>query len=377
MKWSWSLGRVAGIEVRVHATFLLLLGLIAWMSWAAGGTVQAAAGGLLFLAAVFGSVLAHEFGHALAARRYGIATRDITLLPIGGVARLERMPERPLQELWVAVAGPLVNVGIAAALGLGLHLAGVASGGLWQGGLVERLAWANLWLVGFNLVPAFPMDGGRVLRALLALRMDRVRATQLAARVGRAAAVLFGAAGLFVSPMLMVIAVFVWFGATQEAAQVEVQSALQGVRVGHAMTTDVRAVHPFDRLGSVAELWLSGAQRDFPVVVHGRLVGLLDRAALLDGLRERGPAGFVADAMTRDVPAVAPDEPLEAALARLASDGHPVLPVVHAGRLVGLLAADRVGDALQLQEALRAAAAAPPARRFAAVSEPWTEPVRP
>ena len=377
MKWHWRVGTVAGIEVRVHATFLLLLGLIAWMSWTAGGTVQAAVGGVLFLAAVFGSVLAHELGHALAARRYGIATRDITLLPIGGVARLERMPERPLQELWVAVAGPLVNVGIAAALGLGLYLAGVASGGLMQGGFVERLAWANLWLVGFNLIPAFPMDGGRVLRALLALRLDRVRATRVAARVGRAAALLFGAAGLFVSPMLIVIAVFVWFGASQEAAQVEAQSVLEGVRVGHAMATDVRAVHPFDRLGSVADLWLSGAQRDFPVVVDGRLVGLLDRAALLDGLRLRGPTGRVADAMTRAVAAVEPEEPLEAALTRLASGEVPALPVVQGGRLVGLLAADRIGDVLRLQEALRTASAVGPARRFAAVSAPWTEPARP
>ena len=381
MKWSWSIGRIAGIDVRVHATFLLLLGLLAWLSWAASGTVQAVVGGLLFILAIFGSVLAHEFGHALAARRYGITTRDITLLPIGGVARLERMPERPLQELWVALAGPLVNVGLAAALGVWLVLTGAAggtAGGLLQGGFAERLLWANLWLVGFNLVPAFPMDGGRVLRALLALRLDPLRATRIAARVGQGAALAFGAVGLFTSPMLILIAVFVWFGAAQEAAQAEAKSVLDGVTVRHAMSTDFRALHPLDRLGSAAALRLAGAQRDFPVVVDGRPVGVLDRGDLLAGLQTHGRGGLVADAMEREFPAASPDEPLEQALARLQARRHHVLAVVEQDRLVGWLALDRLGEFVMLRAALRGAPSAPAAPAFGTAGpSPSPEPARP
>jgi Zn-dependent protease len=380
MKWSWSIGRVAGIDVRIHATFLLLLGVLAWLNWAAGGTAQAVLGGLAFVLAIFGSVLAHEFGHALAARRYGIATRDITLLPIGGVARLERMPERPLQELWVALAGPLVNLGIAAALVVGLLLGGavgVGAGGLFQGGFVERLLWANLWLVGFNLIPAFPMDGGRVLRSLLALRLHPLRATRIAARVGQGAALVFGVVGLFTSPMLVLIALFVWFGAAQEAAHAEAKAVFDGVAVGQAMSTDFRVLHPLDRLGRAAALRVAGGQRDFPVLYDGRLIGVLDRDRLLDGLRTHGRAGLVRDAMAREFDAVAPDAPLEQALGRLRDGRRWVLAVVEREQLVGWLAVDQLGDFLVLRAALRGAPSAPSAPAFGTAGSPSPEPARP
>jgi Zn-dependent protease len=214
------LGSLFGIPVYVHLTFLLLLGAIGLVQGIRGG-IGAALGGVVLVVAIFGSVVLHEFGHALAARRYGIGTRDVTLLPIGGVARLERMPEDSRQELVVALAGPAVNVMIAGLLGIWLFLTGFgpAGGGLslTAGSFASRLMAINIGLVLFNMLPAFPMDGGRVLRALLAQRLGHVRATELAATIGKGMALLFGVTGLLFNPMLVFIALFVWFGADQEA----------------------------------------------------------------------------------------------------------------------------------------------------------------
>ena len=204
MKWSLKLGRILGIDVYVHFTFLLLLGFVSLAHWMTERSLEAALTGLLFFTGLFACVLLHEYGHALAARKYGIATRDITLLPIGGLARLERMPDKPSQELVVALAGPLVNVIIAAGLFLGLTLSGT-----WQplatltttnGNLLERLLAVNVFLVLFNLLPAFPMDGGRVLRSLLAMQLDYARATRIAARIGQGMALVFGFIGPLTNP---------------------------------------------------------------------------------------------------------------------------------------------------------------------------------
>jgi Zn-dependent protease len=233
MRNSLRLGTLFGIPVNLHWTFLLLLGFVAFSQAFAYGSVSAALGGVVFVSAIFGCVVLHEFGHALAARRYGIATRDVTLLPIGGVARLERMPDDPRQELVVALAGPAVNVAIAGVLGIWLFLTGfgAASGlSLTGGSFAARLLSVNLALVVFNMLPAFPMDGGRVLRALLARRLSYVRATDLAATIGRGMAVLFGIAGLMWNPMLILIALFVWTGAGQEAEMVRRREAFSGWR---------------------------------------------------------------------------------------------------------------------------------------------------
>ncbi len=208
MKWSFRLGSMFGVPVYLHMTFLLLLGGVGLVQLFQGG-LGPAVGMVTLISAVFGCVLLHEMGHALAAREFGIATRDVTLLPIGGLARLERMPRDPRQELWIALAGPAVNVALAGVLGIWVALFG--------GWFANRLLLINLGLVVFNMIPAFPMDGGRVLRALLARRMGHLRATELAASIGKAMAIVFGVAGLFLNPMLIFIAFFVWFGAGQEA----------------------------------------------------------------------------------------------------------------------------------------------------------------
>ena len=230
MKGSWKLGEVAGIGVFVHWSFLILPALIAWPALA-NGAVAAAVSSVLFVLAVFGCVALHELGHALAARRYGIDTQDITLLPIGGLARLERMPRKPIQELVIALAGPAVNVAIAAAIFAGLHLAGgiramLVSANIVASPFLVQLMWANVALVIFNLLPAFPMDGGRVLRALLALRMPYLRATEIAAGIGQALAIVLGIIGFSAGGMhmLMFVALFVFLAARSEVQMVRART---------------------------------------------------------------------------------------------------------------------------------------------------------
>jgi Zn-dependent protease/soluble P-type ATPase len=274
MKWSWKLGEVAGVELRIHATFLLLLAWVGASHWILGRNAGDVVAGLLFIAALFGCVVLHELGHALTACRYGIPTRDITLLPIGGVARLERMPEQPVQELWVALAGPAVNVGIAAVLYVWLTVTSTwvppSNLSVATGPFVERLLLANVWLVLFNLIPAFPMDGGRVLRALLASRLEYVRATQIAASVGQVLAFVFAFVGLFTNPILLFIALFVWIGATQEAGATQMKAAITGTPVRGAMLTDFRELDSRATLDDAVRCVLEGSQQDFPIVDNKR-----------------------------------------------------------------------------------------------------------
>lgn len=345
-----------GIDVYVHFTFLLLLGLVGLAHWMPGRSVEAALNGLLFFGGLFLCVLLHEYGHALAARKYGIATRDITLLPIGGLARLERMPEKPLQELVVALAGPLVNVIVAAGLFLGLVLTGswqpLSSLTTTSGNMAERLLFVNVFLVLFNLLPAFPMDGGRVLRSWLAMRLDYARATGIAAAIGKGMAVLFGMIGLFSNPILLLIAVFVWMGATQEAAAAEMKSSFAGVRVQEAMLTDFNTLSPKETVGDAARLLLAGSQQDFPVLDNGRLMGVLGHTRLFEALRGRGVDTLVAEVMDKDIPAVQADEALDAALTRVETERGALLPVMRNGELIGLLTAENLGEFYLIRRAL-------------------------
>ncbi|MCA9736804.1 MAG: site-2 protease family protein [Gemmatimonadota bacterium] len=356
MAWSVRIARIAGIPVQVHATFLLLLGWIAWIHWRDGGTLAAVVDGVVFVLAVFLCVVLHEFGHALAARRFGIVTRDITLLPIGGLARLERMPDKPQQELWVAIAGPLVNVAIALVLWAGLTWAGalrpMGSMGVAQGSLLERLLVVNVALVLFNLIPAFPMDGGRVLRALLAFQMGLPRATRVAATLGQGLALLFGLIGLVYNPFLAFIALFVWIGAAQEASAVEVRAILSGVPVRDGMITEFEVLQASAPLSVAVERVLAGSQEDFPVVDGGQVVGVLTRAHLLRTLSHAGTGVPVAAAMLRGVPWVDPDERIEQALERLRASDAPLVLVGEAGRLRGILTETNASELVQIRAAL-------------------------
>jgi len=362
MRWAWKIGKLAGIDVYVHATFLLLILFIVVANWAEKRSAATAVYALVFVLVIFGCIVLHELGHALTARRYGIRTRDIVLLPIGGVARLERMPEDPRQELLVALAGPAVNVVIAAALFLLLG----STGHLPSLRQMENINWTghdflgnvlavNIWLVLFNAIPAFPMDGGRVLRALLATRMEYTRATQTAAHIGQAIALIFGFLGLLTDPFLVFIALFVWMGASGEAAMVQMRTSLGGIPVQRVMLTQFRTLQPHDTLAQATEYMLAGWQQDFPVVFGDHVLGVLRREDLVRAIAQGGTSLAVREAMRRDFEAIDSHDMLEQAVQVLQRCGCRSLPVLHNGELVGMLTMENVGEFMMIQSALRRA----------------------
>jgi Zn-dependent protease len=356
MPWSWKLARIAGIDVYIHATFLIVVAWIGLIHWSESKNLAAVVEGVGFILTLFACVVLHEFGHALTAARYGIRTRDITLLPIGGLARLERMPDVPIQELWVALAGPAVNVVIAILLFGWLWAFGAWEStdqiGITTGSFVERVMFANVILAAFNLLPAFPMDGGRALRALLATRMEYTRATQRAAAIGQSMAILFAFLGLQGNPMLLFIALFVWIGAGQEASMVQMRSALAGIPLRRAMLTQFRTLAPTNTLGDAVDVLLAGSQQDFPVVANGRIVGMLTRSDLVKALAEGGRTASVGENM-RECPTADASEMLETVVGRLQGRDCHTIPVLERGALIGLLTMDNVGEFLMIQAAER------------------------
>jgi Zn-dependent protease len=357
MNWSTKIAQVAGIGIYIHWTFWLLILWIGGMYVMEGGTAYDVARGVGFVFAIFGCVVLHELGHSLAARRYNIQTRDITLLPIGGVARLERMPEEPLEELRVALAGPAVNVVIAtilfAVVASTQGLSPFLQFQLVEGNFLVNLMWINLWLVAFNLIPAFPMDGGRVLRALLATRLDYARATQFAATVGQGMAILFALVGLLTGIwMLLFIALFVFLGAQQESHAAQIKSLLRDVPVRAAMVTRFRTLSEHDRMPVVLEELLAGYQQDFPVMTDGRLVGILTRTDLMQALAEGRQGATVGEVMRRDCVPVSEGDMLERTFQRMREAGCPALPVMRQGELVGLVTLENVGEWMMINSAI-------------------------
>lgn len=355
---SIKLFEAGGTAVRLHPTFFLLLIWVAAVHWIDGGA-QAAARGVLFVAILFACVVLHEFGHILMARRFGIRTPDITLLPIGGVAAMERMPEKPSEEILVALAGPAVNVVIFAVLFLILgRVADVTSIGELEGtreGFLAQVAMANLALVIFNLIPAFPMDGGRVLRALLSMRYDRARATRLAATIGQALAIFIGVIGLMGNPFLLLIAVFIFLAAGGEAGYTEMQDVTRGLKASDAMISVFQSLPVDADADAAARLLLRTTQGEFPVLdASGRLRGIVTREKLVMALRDGGDTTPVLDFMIRDVPAVLADSPLEPAFHMLQRRQSPVVAVTSAdGKLAGYIELQNLGELFLLRSGQR------------------------
>lgn len=352
MGWSIPIGVVKGTVIRIHITFLLFLLWIGVAHYAQGGW-EAGVQGVVFIALLFLCVLLHEFGHVFAARRYGIQTPDITLLPIGGVARLERIPEQPAQELVVALAGPAVNLVIAALLYLafgrlipaeGLE---VANPGV---DMMARLAAVNLFLAVFNLIPAFPMDGGRVLRALLAYRLGYARGTQIAASVGQAVAFGLGLLGLFWNPLLIFIALFVYLGASSEAHAVQMREVSRGMLVRDAMITQFESLSPNSRVHEAVECLIRTTQHEFPVMDGaGRLRGILTRDDMIRALKTSGPDTPVLEVMRPDIPVIDQRRSLEEALRLMQEKRLPAVGAADAdGRVVGLVTPENIGEMMMI-----------------------------
>lgn len=354
MGWSLPIFRVAGIQLRIHVTFLLLIGWLAFGYYAEGGS-EAALARVIFILLLFLCVVLHEFGHAFAAKAFGINTPDITLLPIGGVARLERMPEEPMQELIIAVAGPAVNVVIALALAFTVDWHAAFNPRAVEGpNLAVMLMAMNVWLLLFNLLPAFPMDGGRVLRALLATRLSYARATQIAANVGQGFAFVFGFIGLLWNPFLIFIALFVYIGASQEAALAQMKDISRRFPVSSAMVRDFRTLPADATLPEAVDALLATSQHDFPVIgENGSFAGILTRHDLIAALRKNDPTIRVGDVMRRDIPTVTTGTRFEDAFRIMQECNCPAVPVLDSmKRLVGLLTPENVSELMMVQSAL-------------------------
>jgi Zn-dependent protease/CBS domain-containing protein len=353
--WSIKLFTLGGTVVRMHLTFLLLLAWIAAVQWMRGGA-QDAISGVLFVIVLFACVVLHEFGHIWVARRYGIRTPDITLLPIGGVASLERMPEKPSQEIAVALAGPAVNAVIAVVLigllGLRFDPELIAIAAL-QSTFLAQVAIANIVLLVFNLIPAFPMDGGRVLRALLAMWLGYTRGTQVAARIGQVLAIVFAVVGFMGNPLLVLIAIFIFLGAAGEAGYVEVREATRGRRVSEAMITVFEPLGVKSTVDDAAAILLRTTQQEFPVLDGAsQMRGVVTRKAIIEALRDTPGATPVLQMMATDVPVVPQSEELAAAVTLLqTSSAHFVGVVDAAGRFVGYLTPENLSELLMLRSA--------------------------
>jgi Zn-dependent protease/CBS domain-containing protein len=368
--WSWKVTTIAGIDVHIHGTFVLLVFFVAFSDILAGQNVTGIFRGVTLTLAVFAAVLLHEFAHALTARRFGVQTLDITLYPIGGVARFEKLPEKPSQQLLVAMAGPALNLIIALglfALATLLHQqVTIATLRHLDGPFLAQLMWVNLSLALFNLLPGFPMDGGRILRAILAMRMAPEIATQLAARVGQAVATILIFVGFFLSPMLVVIGVFVWLGARAEHSASAVRDALAGMVVRQSMITNFRCLSPSDALSVAIALMQSSFQQDFPVMDGERLVGVLVRDEVLRALAQGGRYVPIGQAMDRNPQVVGPLEELNGALTRLLREQCRVVIVLENGQVIGLLTVASIGEFMSLENA---------GRRLAPPGHPhWVQP---
>ncbi|WGT50514.1 site-2 protease family protein [Thioclava nitratireducens] len=350
MSWSYSLGKIGGTVLRVHVTFVLLIIWITATAWAAEGP-QAALVNMLFILSVFACVVLHEFGHATMAARFGVRTPDITLLPIGGLARLERIPENPKQEILIAVAGPAVNVVIFLILTIFLGGRG------WLSDLQSldnpaqsfwgRLALVNALLVAFNLIPAFPMDGGRVFRAALALFMDRVKATQVAARTGQVIALLFAYWGLTSgNPILVLIAVFIFFAAGSESSDAAMRGLAHRAAARDAVITSFVSLTPNDTIDTAAQAILHSSQSEFPVLSpEGQILGFVTRESVLARPDPEFRQTPVSEIMFRDVPVVSLKTGMDDVLDAFARQRIPAVAVVGAnGNFVGFINRENIGE---------------------------------
>jgi Zn-dependent protease len=349
MKSSLKLFSIGGIDIKVHITFPLIL---LWAAFQYGvlarGGMEGALFGIVMITLLFVLVTLHELGHSFAARYYGVPVEQIVLLPIGGVAQLKHMPRKPIQEFVIALAGPAVNVALIVLMGLlaitfninGLNpLITLSSGfSLSFTSLFGYIFLYNIVLALFNMLPAFPMDGGRVLRALLAMRLDYGRATNIAVRIGQALAVMLGIYGLFNGGFFMIlIAIFVYNGAAQEGRLVEQYSKLRGLTVRQAYASQAAYLSPYDTIQRAVSLKLLGWQSNFPVFYNGQMVGLLTERDTMEALTRRGPNTLVGQVMSTHILPVTPDQELFDVQQRMANERLTALPVMEGSRFLGMV----------------------------------------
>jgi len=357
VKWSLYLGKISGIRLYIHWTFIILIGWIFFMHYQTGG-IREAVSGVVFILALFGCVTLHEFGHALTGKKFHIVTKSITLLPIGGLAQMEKLPDKPYQELLVALGGPLVNVVIAIILFIYLTVSDQS----FQISDLQQMMTSNFWLnlfaanvilALFNLIPAFPMDGGRVLRALLSFRLNRGTATKIAATVGQLLAILFVFFGFFSNIWLVFIGMFIYLGAGAEAAFETAKSALAGHTVKDALMRQFTRLNPNDSLEKAVQILLNGQEKEFIVTEDERVVGILSRIELVKGLSGSGKATPVSRVMRKDFITLNSEMSLQEVYQKMISSGCPVAPVIDSGNLTGIVNKENMEELLMVKGALK------------------------
>jgi len=356
---SLQIARIAGIRILIHWTFLLLIGWVVYAEVKKGSDTNTILATIVFVLVLFACVVFHELGHSLTAKRYGIDTKKITLLPIGGVASLERIPEDPKQELWVALAGPAVNMVIALLLYPFIATGRVLSEPSLMNvatveGFLFSLFWVNVFLVIFNALPAFPMDGGRVLRALLAMKLGRIRATSIASGIGQVMAVGFVLFGLVNSaPTLVLIGVFVFFGAQSENVVVQQLDLLKDYTVRSAMMTNFVTLSPGETVKDAADKLLSGSDQDLIVVENERAIGIMTRSRIIEALRENRLATSVMEVMITDFDTVQVNDRLTEVYSNVQRKPNSFFPVLENKKLMGVIDRTNINEFVMIRSALR------------------------
>ena len=358
MKASLYIGRPFGIKVTVHWTFFILIAYIIYINIKNGSSFAEMSESVLFVLTIFGCVILHELGHSLAAKRYGILTRGITLLPIGGVASLTKIPEEPQKELFVAIAGPLINLSIALILLFILLLGGFDFSLLFSFQYLNRAAFlpalliVNLMLFIFNLVPAFPMDGGRLLRAGLGFRFSRLQATRVAARIGQLFAIFFAIWGLFNNPFLILIAVFVFIGAQAELQDVQSKSMLEGKKINDLLMRNFTPLNPGMPLKQVVDILLNGQEEEFIIQDDNKVVGILTKNLIIKGLSDHGQDVEADKIMETDFPTFTTDDTVKDVYEKLQLSGTKIAPVLENDVLTGVIDIKNIHEYLLVFEAL-------------------------
>lgn len=359
MKGALKLGSVSGIKIEIHWTFSLLLVWVAFIEIQGGGDLGRVLINEALILVLFACVVLHELGHALMAKKYDIKTKKILLLPIGGVASLEKMPEKPGQELMVALAGPAVNVVIAFLLALVIPfkdyfgLAGQGMGDMLYVPSFHNFLFyifiANIMLVVFNMIPAFPMDGGRVLRALLSFGLGRVRATRIASGIGQAFAVVFFVLGLFYNPFLILIALFIFFGAYAENQMVQQTSLIKGHLVKEVTLTNITLLSPVHSVQEVVDILLAGTEKDFVVVDRDEIVGIVAHKDIVKNAKY--PSTLVKEIMQKNFSTVDAATTLIDMLQLIGREKKSFYPVIEDQKLIGAIDQVNISEFILLKSA--------------------------
>jgi len=359
MKGAFKLGNIAGIGIFIHWTFSLLIAYIVFSNYRAGHTSEQIIWSVIFILSVFITVFLHELGHALAAKKFNIKTKDITILPIGGLARLDRIPEKPKEELIVAIAGPAVNITLALITGLFITIPSIKdltiqlAGGVNQGNFFLNFFIVNIWLSIFNLIPAFPMDGGRVLRALLAMKFKRHIATNIAAKIGQILAIGFVIIGFYSNPFLIFIGIFIIIGAQAEAQHTHAKSILVGYNVKDVPMKDNVIIDKNETVKKAVQMLLNGQAKNFLITENNKPIGTLSRDEIVKALSEHGENEIIQNIMNKDLIFINANTPLEEAYQLAQANKASLMPVIENNQLIGTLDTENILEFIMVKDAYR------------------------